>query len=909
MIIYHKFKLSFSQKFCLSLRLLTIAVVLAGATIFFTIQNVQAQIDAFTFFIPYPRDILDDQFDVGYNALSLINDDIDTTISIAVHRGNAVIYYDHWEDGLEADLIKPIQATTEIWGDNDPTNGVAPGFATDILNAGDVVILRNTVILPQDNSFFFDGGDVFTSVGGAVAVTLAVWPIHTPAPPTIGILYAGAWELYPTNSWGLEYHIPIGQDLSQLRPGFTVVGINVQAAQDQTDVQLDLDADGNFETVLTLNRGKQFTQISGVNVGAKVQATAPVQVHLFTADPLKRYEARAYTIVPFDQWTADILAPRSSDGDYWLYNPHNTPLNLRVQTITTTTLITIPTMSTVKYPPAGLSGPTGVRFTTPDQRPFYGVVALDADDDQDWGYALQPVNRQMTQTFVGQGRGNNNEPPDNDESRVYVTALATTTLFVDYNNDGTPDNSYPISPLAEVPITDPDHNLTGAYLYTENGVQFAAAWGQDESANPRLPSIDVGITLIPLPTLLVQKTVNPLFEDVDCSGSITLGDMLQYQIQYFNNSVNPVPNIIIQDTLPAEVSYVPNSTIINDVSVADATSGSPFLFDEGGFNVGDLPRLGTGTLKFSVIANQPTNQIINRAEASFAGNFQVSDSVIVTTPSITTTEPVYRIKAALTEPANGVAMAGQVVTFNVTITNTGTISITQFPLDHEYDNTYLTFQNANPAPSTVAPNLIRWSDLTTIFGDIIPNQTFNLTTSFTVNPITTAITTTNVAVGLGGRLVDGTSLGICRDQAALSLIITPSETPTPTLTVSPSPSPSPSGTPGTTPTISPGTTVSPTQSPSGTPTPSGDDDDDDNPPPQSPPNTPDAPGSDTPPPDGSPSGGGSGGSSTPVLPVQLLPETGERPAQPSGRWIIVVLAALGLWGVWSANQLVKHKSQ
>ena len=53
-------------------------------------------IDGFTFFIPYPTEMLDDQFDVGYAGANLIGDDIETTISIAVHRTVSIIFYDHW---------------------------------------------------------------------------------------------------------------------------------------------------------------------------------------------------------------------------------------------------------------------------------------------------------------------------------------------------------------------------------------------------------------------------------------------------------------------------------------------------------------------------------------------------------------------------------------------------------------------------------------------------------------------------------------------------------------------------------------------------------------------------------------------------------------------------------------------
>ena len=67
-----------------------------------------------------------------------------------------------------------------------------------------------------------------------------------------------------------------------------------------------------------LDEGEQFTQVQGVNVGAEVQASAPVQVHVFTGNPISNYEARAYTILPRAHWTNNYLAPRSSGGDHWL---------------------------------------------------------------------------------------------------------------------------------------------------------------------------------------------------------------------------------------------------------------------------------------------------------------------------------------------------------------------------------------------------------------------------------------------------------------------------------------------------------------------------------------------------------------------------------------------------------------
>ncbi len=266
-------------------------------------------IDAFTFYIPYQVDILDDQFEFTLSdpppnrPPPLFDVDIVFIISIAVDREGSIIYYDHWEDGPELNLTKPTQPSTEIWGDNNPANGIPPGFSTDLLatsatSEDDVITLRNTVKSanrPPDD-LKWDGGDRLTSIGGAIAVTVTFWT----APPGPGPLFTDAWELYPTNRWGLHYLIPIGENLAgtgpNQRPGFEVVGLNVQAIQDNTTVALDLNADGAFEETVTLNKGQQATRLGSeigigpqsVLVGAEIQASAPVQVHLVTANPQSR---------------------------------------------------------------------------------------------------------------------------------------------------------------------------------------------------------------------------------------------------------------------------------------------------------------------------------------------------------------------------------------------------------------------------------------------------------------------------------------------------------------------------------------------------------------------------------------------------------------------------------------------
>lgn len=828
------------------------------------------RVDAFTYFIPYQADLLDDQFHVGQSSLNLIDSDIEFIISVAIQNQSTVVFYDHWEDGLEENLTSPAQLSTEIWGDNDRENGIPPGFSTDLLRPEDVVVLRNLVRVPRDPSeFFYDGGDTLTSTGGALAVSVTFW---TERPPGPGSLLTDAWELYPTNHWGTDYVIPIGENLAgtgpNQRPAWEIVGLNVQAVLSGTTVQIDLNGDAVFDESVTLDQGEQYNHIGTPNglgpdstlVGARVQASAPVQVHLFAANPLAAYEARGFTPVPFNQWTDDYIIPRTTEGDVWLYNPHSSPLDVEVRTVSQTTTLSIPGNSTVKYPPLGLSGPTGMRFTSTDGRMFYGLVALDALDVRDWGYVLLPFNRLATQALIGLGLGNTREPPDGDESRIYVTANTDTTIFVDYNNlndsDTIPDASFPVAALAEVAITDPaDHDMTGAFLYTTDRVPFVAVWGQVETAPAADPSIDAGTGIVPLPALLLQKTYT-LQEDKDCTGTITLNDVIEFRLNFFNNTANTVRNVVITDLLPPELTYVRGTTRLNGALLRDSATETPFLLDQAGFSVGDVLPLSNGVLTFEVTVVAEGNAITNRSQARSDDVLLASDLVVIFT-TVAPTPPLLKFELDLLDPANGVVTGGQNITFGLTISSTSSSTITRMPAQITFEQQDLAFQTATLPPDDIGNDRIVWQDLTAASGPLLPGAAVTTLLNFQVNDISPETTSTTLeARSLNARL-DGTRTQItCRSSADVDFGLTPA----------PGPSPSPPD----------------------------DDDDDDDDPPESP----------SPPPS-DPSGGGDNQPTAPpaVLPVTFLPETGfnEAPATPWGLRVGLLLLLLA-----GATVILKH---
>ncbi|MCB0153147.1 MAG: IgGFc-binding protein [Anaerolineae bacterium] len=843
--------------------------------------------DEFTFFIPFRSENILAQFKAGNNLVAQETDlSLQTNLSIPINRSGTVIYYDHWEDGYEAELTLPTQNSTQVWGDGNPANGVAPTIRNqaggDSLLADDVIVLNNRVLLPgggrDQEAIYYDGGDVLTALGGSVAVTEVIWPLagDTDVP---GSLYTDAWEIYPTSRWGQTYYLPVGEDLAGLREGFRVVGLNVQAGQNDTTVTIT-NRNGAVKTSATLNYGEELSLPTGMAVGDQIQASAPVQVQLFTADPTRDYEERGGTLVPLEQWRTDYLAPRSAEGDFWLYNPQTSPLTITVTMSNTVATVTVPPGQTARYSNNGanLSTATGARFQA--NAPFYGLVALDAHEARDWGYSLQPVESLTPQILIGWAPGNNRTPPtgQGNYSPVYVTALTNTTVTLHFA-DSTPDTTVSVPALAEVAITSPTDDMTGALLYTTDGTPFLAVWGERPDAPVAQPSIDAGSNIVPLSSLALQKSFH-LRDSLDCSGSINTGDTVRFTLQYFNNAAfGGNLDITVVDDLPPELTYIPGSSQLDGTTISDGPGGlAPFSSAAGGV-VAPATQGGSGRLTFDAILANDVPAVENRAEASAPLLGSATASLVL--PFDQEVRPILQIDKRLLDPASGPATWGQVITFGVTITNTSSqVTITQLALHDTFAATDLTFLQASPPPDIVTEGALTWTNLVSVSA-FAPNQTINLITTFRVKPVPPTTTEIiNQADFDNVQNDDGLTRIVCTTATQVNIVAPP-----PTATAAPTATSTPPATPTSRPTAPPNQTPQPgpTASPHTTPT-------------SAPVSTLTAPP--PPPTSGTPTSTMSPNitiiSTGTVIPVNLLPETGEGYPPRWPLWVVLLLLGLGV---------------
>ena len=614
-----------------------------------------------TFYIPYPEEQVHESL-VNLNTRILNgfenSDTVVSIVSISSGFGGTILVYDQHEDGYEADITNPIQATTEIWGDGDLANGVAPGFPDDLLDAGDIVVLDNHVDVPRNVADIkFDGGDKFIT-SRPVAVTRAAW-LTSP-----GTVLAGAIEVYPTEQWGTSYELPAGENTIDY--GLDSLGVfeyttaTIMAQEDNTIVDIDLDADGVVDITQILNQGDAYIipADEDVLVGAEVVADKPIQLDMITGCIGAIWESRWYALFPRDQWSNEHYNPTSTrltetedPTVVYVYNPNDSEITINWETqsaVQPSVAVAAGAIAQIPLPtagPDGIANGEGSRFFSDSL--FQAITAIDVNPDTndnpnsssdeqnrdyDWGFVLIPDSSLTTQVLIGWAPAV--EPGSSPRSGrlgspVWITPTADTTISVDFDNDGTVDQTIDLERLERAKIFDTsDNDMTGALIFTTDGTSIAASWGQDPEESFRTsPYLDLGTTVPPFPEFSATKDVE-LVEDLNGDGVLNPGEMLIYKISINNDSRSTLSNVVVSDIVPQGTAYEPNTTLIDDVTpIPDDGDGDGFPLDiDGGVNIGTIAANTTTVISFivtvengSIDPNTGDECVINMATVTTLG--------------------------------------------------------------------------------------------------------------------------------------------------------------------------------------------------------------------------------------------------------------------------------------------------
>ena len=429
-------------------------------------------------------------------------------ITVVVGQDNAMIYYDHWENGF--------------------LSGAA-GDETYTANKGNVFTFISDIDIPRatgdecsssvrinmtgtPTTACYDGRDRIYVVGSA-SVVQAFWPEVTQT------VYANAWEIYPVSALENDYTIPVGENLAVAPTSyrdFDQTFILVQAVQDGTRVQIDDPAIAGVEIDATLNRG-EIAQLFHIDEDTTVTSSLPVYVQLITGrfNGGLSSESRSYSVIPRDFWEPSYYSPipgfsNGYDTDIFIYNPSGADLIINYQDRVGTGSFVVPPHSTRSY--ESLTG----RFVPPDSAvylqaedqttAFWAIGAADTQSPRyNYGFGLIPSSLLTNDYYLGWAPGTTNLSANG--SPVFVTPTAdNTTIYVDFGPlDGIVDRTYTLNRIQVQRIFDPDLDNTGMRIWATNPI--AVVWGEDpNTASTGNPFIDAGYTILPTQGIIITPT-------------------------------------------------------------------------------------------------------------------------------------------------------------------------------------------------------------------------------------------------------------------------------------------------------------------------------------------------------------------------------------------------------------------
>jgi len=511
-----------------------------------------------------------------------------SVISVAIASNDVTVYYDHWENGLTI---------------GDTGDEVYTGNTGQVLSfiSGDIAIPRAagnacTSTRPGGSSTAcYDGGDRIYVVGGAVTVARASWPEVTDT------VFALAWEVYPVKPYFTHYTIPVGEDLFATYRDFQQAFVVVQAAYDNTSVQIDNPGNPGIEVDTILGRGAS-TQLYHFNAGTTITASKPVQAHIIVGQyhAALYSESRSFTAVPSGLWDTAYYNPVPSfDGTHrteiYIYNPTAAPLAIRYLDKSGTNTFNVPANATRSF--TSLSGHSLATNSALYLEAVDGITKFwaigsggtanttgNSNADYDYGFSLIPVNMLRDDYYISWAPGDNNTPPQNNGSPVFVTPVQDgTVVFVDYSpTDGTPNQTYTLNRTDAQKLFDPDNDNTGMHIWATG--PLAVVWGEDgATAAISNPYLDIGYTSLPLPdewidiVLKVRKSANP------STVSGLVGQISTFTLVIDTGDYS-VDDVTVVDTLPTSWAYLSGNTTITlpDGSTITGAAADPQI---GGQNL------------------------------------------------------------------------------------------------------------------------------------------------------------------------------------------------------------------------------------------------------------------------------------------------------------------------------------
>ena len=319
--------------------------------------------------------------------------------------------------------------------------------------------MENDVPIPRGTSILDDGGDKIQA-SFPIAITRGAYPDNP------GSLLAGAVEVLSTDNWGTSFTAPIGENTGNVST-FEYTAIYVMAAENGTEIFINGNLNG------TINAGEDLV-INDIVEGDVITSDKPVQADILTGDVGSTYELRWYSLIPTEDWGNEYYTPvgDNSDGNengptrVFVYNPGASAITVSYDFFGGASpdgTFSVPVGASARSP--AIPDGSGAKFYTDDDDDiFFALTVTDVEGEgdflsgevYDWGHPLIPRDQLTNQALIGWGYGCTDGPIPCTTSRgvVWVTPVADATISIDFNGNGTVDNTVYASALQSMKIVE-----------------------------------------------------------------------------------------------------------------------------------------------------------------------------------------------------------------------------------------------------------------------------------------------------------------------------------------------------------------------------------------------------------------------------------------------------------------------
>ncbi|MFN8440445.1 MAG: SdrD B-like domain-containing protein [Caldilineaceae bacterium] len=351
-----------------------------------------------------------------------------------------------------------------------------------------------------------------------------------------------------------------------------------------------------------------------------------------------------------------------------------------------------------------------------------------------------------------------------------ITDSASTPFNLNFQDTGTPSkseftngdngpatNSYTPNSQICVRVTDIDQNTNPGLIETITAV-ISSSSGDSETVTLQETGPDTGVftkcipsntttnsagtLLAPAGSTLTVRYVDPN-DATDVSSATATVSSPSPALSLSKLSVDPSDGIaVVGETVRFDVvASNPGPTTLNTVVVTDTFPNSCLSYQSASLapstivtqtlrwnNIGPITSGSSKSISLYFLVTAACSPATNSATASAIDANSLPVSTSPATATVATTRPGLSVSKTLLTPISGTAQLGDAVSFRITLTNTGSVTITNLPLSDNYSAGCLAYGSSSPAADNAASGVALWNNL----GPLTPGSSKQIDVNFTV---------------------------------------------------------------------------------------------------------------------------------------------------------------------------------